>query len=95
MTPRRAADALLALIVLGIVGMMIVPLPTWLLDILIASNLTLSVLMLLVAMYVRDGLAFAAMPSILLVTTLYRLALNGQRTVMPLSRRGKELGQLP
>ncbi|MGD8862951.1 MAG: flagellar biosynthesis protein FlhA [Myxococcales bacterium] len=76
----RYADGALALLLLAIVGMMIVPLPTPLLDVLIAANLALSLLMLLVAMFVRDGLAFGVMPTVLLVTTLYRLALNVSST---------------
>ena len=72
----RYADATLAALILGVVAMMIVPLPTPLLDVLIAANLTLSVTMLLLAMLVPDALSFTAMPPLLLVSTLYRLALN-------------------
>jgi type III secretion protein V len=74
------ADVALALLLLAIVGLMIVPVPAALLDLLIASNLAISVVMLLVAMAIPDGLAFAAMPTVLLVTTLYRLALNVSST---------------
>ncbi len=56
--------------------MMIVPLPTWLLDVLIAANLSASVAILLVVLYVPDALAIATFPTLLLLTTLYRLALN-------------------
>ncbi|MCA9582663.1 MAG: FHIPEP family type III secretion protein, partial [Myxococcales bacterium] len=62
------------------VGMMIVPLPTFLLDVLLASNISIAVLMMLVSLYLRDGLAFTAFPTVLLVTTLYRLALNVSST---------------
>ena len=74
------ADALLAGIVVAVVGLMVVPLPTWLLDLLLASNLAFSVVILLVALYVSDGLKIAAFPSILLLTTLVRLALNVSST---------------
>jgi type III secretion protein V len=77
---RRFADAALAGVVVLVVGMMIIPLPTPLLDVLIAANLSVAVLMLLVAMYVSSGLAFTAFPTVLLVTTLYRLALNVSST---------------
>ncbi len=77
---RKYADAALAALVLLIVGMMILPLPTGLLDVLIASNVSLAVLMMLVAMYVPNGLAFTSFPTVLLVTTLYRLALNVSST---------------
>jgi type III secretion protein V len=78
--PSRArfggADIALAAFVVAIVAMMIVPLPTWLLDILIATNLSMSVAILLVVLYVPDALGIATFPTILLLTTLYRLALN-------------------
>ncbi len=77
---RRArfglADIGLAVLVVSVVAMMIVPLPTWLLDILIATNLSMSVAILLVVLYVPDALAIATFPTILLLTTLFRLALN-------------------
>lgn len=71
-----AAELGLALLVISVVAMMIVPLPTWLLDILIATNLSISVAILLVVLYVPDALAIATFPTILLLTTLFRLALN-------------------
>ncbi|HBQ16466.1 MAG TPA: EscV/YscV/HrcV family type III secretion system export apparatus protein, partial [Myxococcales bacterium] len=60
--------------------MMIVPLPTWLLDVLIAANLSISLLLLLTALFVRRPLSFGAFPTILLVTTLFRLGLNVSST---------------
>lgn len=74
------ADAVLAGLVLAVVGLMIVPLPTWLLDILLAGNLATSVVVLLVALYVSDALKIAAFPTLLLITTLVRLALNVSST---------------
>ncbi len=76
MLKHTSADMLLACVVLSVVGMMILPLPTMLLDVLVAANIAVAVLLLLVAMYVRSGLELSAFPTILLVTTLYRLALN-------------------
>lgn len=67
---------MLALIVVAVVAMMIVPLPTWLLDILLAANLSAAVAILLVVLYVPDTLSIAAFPTLLLITTLLRLALN-------------------
>ena len=81
--PKRglgAADAALAALVVGVVGLMIVPLPTRLLDLLIASNLSFSVVLLLVALYASDALKIAAFPTVLLITTLTRLALNVSAT---------------
>ncbi len=73
---RGVSDAALAAVVLAVVGTMILPLPTPLLDVLIAGNVAAAVLMLLTAMYVRNALDFGAFPTVLLVTTLYRLSLN-------------------
>jgi type III secretion protein V len=70
----------LAALVVAIVGMMIVPLPTALIDLCIALNLTLGVLLLATALYLRDPLSFAAFPTLLLLSTLYRLALNVSST---------------
>ncbi|HEX5100904.1 MAG TPA: flagellar biosynthesis protein FlhA, partial [Polyangiaceae bacterium] len=74
------ADAALAAIVVTVVGLMILPLPTRLLDVLIASNLTFSVVLLLVALYASNALKIAAFPTVLLITTLVRLALNVSAT---------------
>src|SRR3954468_11448683 len=74
------AELGLALLVVSVVAMMIVPLPTWLLDVLIAANLSASVAILLVVLYVPDALAIATFPTILLLTTLFRLALNVSST---------------
>jgi type III secretion protein V len=70
------AELGLALLVIAVVAMMIVPLPTWLLDLLLAANLSLSVAILLVVLYVPDALRIATFPTVLLLTTLLRLALN-------------------
>jgi len=74
------ANAALAGFVIAIVGLMVVPLPTWLLDLLLASNLAGSVAILLVSLYVGDALKIAAFPTLLLITTLFRLALNVSST---------------
>lgn len=74
------ADASLALLVVAVVGLMIVPLPTWLLDILLAANISVSVAVLLVVLYVPDALGIATFPTLLLITTLIRLALNVSST---------------
>lgn len=76
----RHADVALAILVVAVVGMMIVPMPTVLLDILISTNIAASVILLLTAIYVTKPLRIATFPTILLVTTLYRLALNVSST---------------
>lgn len=63
-----------------VVVMLVVPLPAVVLDLLIALNITLALLILLNAMYVKKPLDFAAFPALLLVMTLFRLALNVSAT---------------
>jgi flagellar biosynthesis protein FlhA len=62
--------------VLGIVLAMITPLPRFLLDILISANITLSVIVLLVSLYITKPVEFSVFPTTLLLMTLFRLALN-------------------
>ncbi|MCX7908296.1 MAG: flagellar biosynthesis protein FlhA [Ignavibacteria bacterium] len=69
-------DILLALAILVIISLLILPLPPILMDLLIAMNLSLAVLILLVSLYLRNPLEFSAFPTVLLVTTLFRLGLN-------------------
>src|SRR5215813_3491173 len=64
------------LAVLGIVLAMIAPMPSFLLDILISSNITVSVIVLLVSMYITKPVEFSVFPTSLLLMTLFRLALN-------------------
>ncbi|MDR1457508.1 MAG: type III secretion system export apparatus subunit SctV [Puniceicoccales bacterium] len=72
----RFNDVILAFLVMMIIVLMIIPIPTWLLDVLLAVNLTISVLLLMLAMYIPRTLELSTFPSILLFTTLFRLALN-------------------
>ena len=76
----RYSDIGLAALVIGIIGMMIVPLPTPLLDLLLTLNITISVTLLMVSLYIPSALQISAFPSILLITTLFRLALNVSST---------------
>jgi flagellar biosynthesis protein FlhA len=59
-----------------IIALILVPLPPFLIDMLITLNLTFSLIILLVAMYLKEPLEFAAFPSILLIVTLFRVVLN-------------------
>jgi flagellar biosynthesis protein FlhA len=63
-------------LILLVLGMMVLPLPTFLLDLLFTFNISLSVMILLVAMFTRKPLDFAAFPTVLLFATLLRLSLN-------------------
>jgi flagellar biosynthesis protein FlhA len=78
--------------VLGVLTVLLVPLPPVLLDFLITVNLTLSLTILLVAMYIRRPLDFSVFPSLLLVTTLYRLSLNVAATRLILLHGGEGAG---
>jgi type III secretion protein V len=77
---KRYADIGLAILVMLVVGMMIVPLPPALLDVLLVINISISVIMLLISMYISQALKLSAFPTIILVTTLFRLALNVSST---------------
>ena len=69
-------DLLLAFLLISIVFMMILPLPTEIIDFLIGVNLSLAAILLMAAMYLKDVVQLSAFPSILLLTTLFRLSLN-------------------
>jgi type III secretion protein V len=79
-TLTRYADIGLAFIVVLVVGLMIIPLPTFFLDILLTCNIAISLTLVLIAIYMPSALHLSAYPSILLVTTLFRLALNVSST---------------
>lgn len=69
-------DLVLAILLICVVFMMILPLPTALVDTLIAINLMISAILLMAAMYIKDVIQLSAFPSLLLLTTLFRLALS-------------------
>ncbi|MEM9595537.1 MAG: type III secretion system export apparatus subunit SctV [Acidobacteriota bacterium] len=76
----RYSDVGLALVVIAVIGIMIVPLPPFLLDLFLATNITLAVTLLMITLYVPNALALASFPTLLLVTTLFRLSLNVSST---------------
>ena len=69
-------DFVVAASLVVIIALMLVPLPPFILDILVTLNIAAALMILLVAMYLKEPLEFAAFPSILLVVTLYRLSIN-------------------
>ena len=73
---QRYSDVLIAVAIVMIVIMMIIPLPTILLDILICLNITIALLVVMSAIYNVEALELSVFPSLLLITTLFRLALN-------------------
>ncbi len=72
----KYSDLLLAALVVSVIAMIIIPLPTWLIDILLTIQITFAVIILLVALYIQNALRIASFPTILLIATLYRLSLN-------------------
>ncbi|MEJ2024419.1 MAG: flagellar biosynthesis protein FlhA, partial [Deltaproteobacteria bacterium] len=73
---RNNSDMLIAVGVVGILLVMLVPLPTHMLDVMLALNITISILVLMLTIYVIRPLDFSVFPSLLLITTLFRLSLN-------------------
>ncbi len=84
----KASDISIAVVVLGIVLLIIVPLPTWLMDFFLIINISLSLLILLLTLYTKRMLDFSTYPTVLLITTLFRLALNISATRLILGNSG-------
>lgn len=74
------SDLVVVLAVVLVVVMMVLPLPPFLLDLLLAINISLSLLILLLAMNIKGALEISIFPSLLLITTLFRLALSVSST---------------
>src|SRR5258708_437349 len=72
----RKSDLGLAIGIMAILVVLILPLPTWLLDVSLAFSLSFSILILMTAVFIRKPLEFSSFPTILLITTMMRLALN-------------------
>jgi type III secretion protein V len=72
----RYSDIALAMLAVMVIVLMVLPLPAWMLDALIAINIASGIVLLLFALYVPTPLAFSTFPSVLLFTTLFRIALN-------------------
>ncbi len=73
---KRGSEYLLPVGIVGVLVVMILPLPPLLLDLLLTFNITAAILILLVAVYITKPLDFSTFPTVLLVTTLFRLSLN-------------------
>ena len=69
-------DLVVVALVVGAILMMILPLPIWLVDVLIAANLGAAILLLTLSLSVRDPLSFSTLPAIILIATVFRLALS-------------------
>ncbi|MGB8931830.1 MAG: FHIPEP family type III secretion protein, partial [Anaeromyxobacteraceae bacterium] len=83
---RSSGELLFALAVLSVVALLVMPLGPALLDMGLALNLALSATILVVTLFSREALRFASFPTLLLLTTLFRLALNVSSTRLVLGR---------
>ncbi|AKG35210.1 flagellar biosynthesis protein FlhA [Paenibacillus durus] len=81
----KARDLTVLIGIIGIVLMMILPIPSGLLDLLLVINISIALTIILVAMNTKEPLQFSIFPSLLLITTLFRLALNISTTKLILS----------
>jgi len=84
----KRGEIALALGVVGILSVLILPMPPWLLDISLALSITLAVLILMVGLFIERPLEFSAFPTVLLISTMLRLALNLASTRLILSHGG-------
>ncbi len=85
----RLTQLILPVTMVGAIVVLLVPLPPFLLDLFLAANITLSVLILLTTLSIRTPLEFSSFPTLLLATTLLRLVLNVATTRLILSRGGR------
>ncbi len=86
---RNRGEALVALGVVVLLGVMLVPLPTFLLDVFLAVSIALAVVILVISVNLQRPLDFSVFPSLLLMTTLYRLSLNVASTKLILLKGGE------
>ncbi len=89
---RKNSDIYVAVALIGVLALMIIPLPAFVLDLFLAANITIALAILLVCLYTRHPLDFSVFPSVLLVTTLFRLSLNvaSTRLILMHGREGVE-----
>ena len=79
----------ITLFIMLIILMIIIPLPAFLLDLMFIINISLSIIILLTTMYIKEALQFSIFPSLLLITTIFRLALNISSTRLILGNEGQ------
>lgn len=82
----KRLEGVTSILIVLVVAIMVIPLPWYVLDLLLALNFSLSIAILLLTMYIKEPLDFSVFPSLLLVMTLYRLALNVSSTRLILLR---------
>lgn len=90
---KRITNNIVSVFVIVVIALLIVPLPPAVLDFMFVLNLMLSIVILMMTMYIREPLEFSIYPSLLLITTLFRLALNVRSTFNILTNEG-DAGQV-
>ncbi|MBC7352694.1 MAG: FHIPEP family type III secretion protein, partial [Thermogutta sp.] len=85
----KPQELVFPVVIIASVIVLLIPLPVWLLDFLLATNITVAIIMLLTTIYVATPLEFNIFPSLLLATTLMRLVLNVATTRLILTRAGE------
>lgn len=73
---NKYIEVIIAFIVIGIIGIIVVPMSSFLLDLLLVINITMGIMILLLTLFTRNVLQFSTFPTLLLVATMFRLALN-------------------
>jgi flagellar biosynthesis protein FlhA len=91
-TPSRGADIIIPLGIIGIVLMMVLPIPAMLLDILLSFSQALAIGVFLTALFIEEALEFSAFPAFVLIATLLRLSLNVATTRLILLHGGEGAG---
>lgn len=71
-----AADIIISFVVVGVIGLIIIPLPAAVLDVLIVTNMAIAINILLITLFAKSVLEFATFPTLLLITTMFKLGLN-------------------
>jgi len=84
----KKADIAISGLIVAIVMVIILPIPTWLLDSLLIMNITISLFIMLSSLFIKDALEFSVLPTLLLITTLIRLSLNLASTKLILGNGG-------
>ncbi len=91
---KNPSDLAIAIAIIAVVMMLIIPLPTFLLDALMSLNLLLALIVLLIVMYTPRAIDFSSFPTVLLISTVFSLALNVSSTRLILSQGSDFNGQL-
>lgn len=89
----KQRDLLIVVGVVAILVVMVIPIPTWAIDLLLTLNICIALTILLVSMYNQEALEFSVFPALLLAVTLFRLALNVATTRLILSQAGERGSQ--